>query len=158
MAQRVALARLVGGQIGQRQRARGRGVGLHGLHDGLGRGAFVQGTRAVRGDVAQHMGQFGVLQQMADRPGLALGIVEIRARNGVAGQQLVVVQQGVQPVADGEASLGQRDRGLEQLGPGQAAVRAVGLFEHAHRARHTDRAAAGCGLVESQGLAVGLEE
>lgn len=64
----------------------------------------------------------------------------------------------MQPGADGEALVGQRDGGLEQARPGQLAVLAVGLREHRHRAGGAHRAAAGHGHHEGQGLALFVEE
>ena len=54
-----------------------------------------------------------------------------------------------------KALLGQLDRRLDQFRPRQAAVRAVCLLQHAHRARHADRAATDHAVVEGHGQGAG---
>ena len=95
---------------------------------------------------------------MAHGPGLSAGVIEIRCRHGVFGQVLFIRQQGMQPWADLETAFGQHDSGLEQGGPGHLAVRAVGHFQHAQGAGHTDRTASHHAVMEGHGFAVGIEE
>jgi hypothetical protein len=84
--------------------------------------------------------------------GLPAGVVEIGGRHRVFGEVFLVGQQGVEPRADLEAAIGQRDGRLEQLRPGQLAMLAMRHLQHAHRARHAHRAAADHGIVEGIGL------
>src|SRR5262249_56048414 len=68
------------------------------------------------------------------------------------------VEQRVEPHRDDEALIGELDRGLEQLGPGQLAVLAMRKLEHPEHARHADRETADADLRERRGSAVVGEE
>ncbi|MCY1533363.1 hypothetical protein D9M68_686870 [compost metagenome] len=95
---------------------------------------------------------------MADGPGLAARRVEIGRRRGLRGQRLVARQQRVQARRHGEALLGQPDRGLEQVGPGQHAILFVRQFQAAQQAGHADGHAVIDSLRERQRLALGIQE
>ncbi len=118
VAQRRAALGLVARQIGQRQLA-GVGRVLGDLvDDGLRHRALQQRGRATRGDAFQHLGQLGVLQHMAHRPGPAGGVVEVARGHRVLDEVLLVGQHGGEARADLEALLGELDGGLDQLRPG----------------------------------------
>ena len=95
---------------------------------------------------------------MAHGPGLAGGVVEIFRGHRVLDQVFLVGQHGGEARADLKALFGQLDGGLDELRPRQAAVCPVRLLQHAHRARHADRAATDHAVVEGHGLAVGADE
>jgi len=157
-AQRLALAWLVAGQVGQAEPARVAWVRSHLVDQGLGHRSLVQGLRALGRDVLQQPGQLGILQPMADRPGLALAVVEVGGGDWVLPEVRVSGQQLVEPRTDPKALFGQLDGRLEQAGPGQLAMLPVRQLQHAQAARHADRAAADHGVGEGHRLAVGPEE
>ena len=134
----------------------------HAPHDVLRNGSIVQRCAAIRRDGAQHCGQRRVAQHMAH--GMrhwvrrAVGGVEVARRLRIALQIALGTQHRVQSRAHGKALLGQCDGRLQQARPGQSAMRAVGVFEHPHRAGHAHRAAAGDGLAQRHGLAITAQE
>ena len=95
---------------------------------------------------------------MANRVRFAIRLEKIIQSDRVVFQGGFSPQQGVQPGADGKALFGQSDRRGKQLAPGQAAVLAVGLCQHAHGARHAHGAPAHQGFHEGQGLALVVEK
>jgi hypothetical protein len=157
-AQRLALDGTVGRQVAATQPPRVAGMAAHATHDVGGHRALVQRHRPLLRDRPQHLRQRRVAQHVADGLRLAVGAVEVGRRLRVGLQGGVRGQQAVQPRADRKAALGQRDGGLEQARPGQPAVPAVCLLEHAHHAGHTDRATADRSLPQRHGLAVGAQE
>ena len=138
-AQRFAFDGAVLAQVIQAHQSRVVGVVLYFLHHGLCDRALVKRIRPAIGDALQHLDQTRVLQAVTDRPGLAIGLVKIGPRLGVLLQIGGTAQQLMQPVPHRKPVLGQGDGGFEQTRPRQAAVVAVGQFEHAQHAGHTHR-------------------
>ena len=150
--------RLVGLQVGQGQQAGVAGVATHLVDHRLRHRTPVKGIGALLRHGAQHLGEFGVFQHMAHRPGLALGIVKIGGGGGVLFERGLGLEQGVQPGADGKAGLGQGNGGLKQPRPRQAAVLLVGQVQHAQHTGCAHRAAAHHTGHERHGFAVGLQK
>ncbi len=106
----------------------------------------------------QHLGQFRIAQCFTYRARTAVGPVEIGRGHWVVVQVFLAGKQTVEAGADLEAAFGQRDGRLEQGGPWQLAMLAMRHLQHAHRARHADRATADNSCHEWHGLAVGADE
>ena len=158
MAQGGALHRPVALQIGQRQAPGVGGVLAHFVDHGLRHCASVQGIGPLQRDLAQHSGQFRILEQVTDRKGLPIGLEEVGRGDGVFLQRYFCFQQPMQARAYLEAVLRQRDGRLEQFGPRQLAVLSVGLGQHGHGAWHAYRASTDHRVHESHGFAVGTHE
>ena len=145
-------------QVGHRQTPRVAGMPLHTPGD-IGRDrAAVHRRTALCCDGAQHLRQRRVAQQVAHRMGLPIGAVKVPGGLGIKPQRRLAQELAVHARAQGKTLLGQADRRLEQARPGQAALRAVGLFEHLDGTRHTHGAAADHSFVKRHGLAVGQQE
>ena len=157
-AHRFARPGQVAGQVGLAQRAGVRGMAAHTAHHVSGHRPRHQRGAAARCDAAQHLGQRRVAHHGAHRMRLTVGGVEVGPRLGIVAQCRFGLQLRVQPGAHPEPLLGQQDRGLEQRRPRKLAVLAVRRLEHAHGARHPDRAAAHHGFTKSHRLAIGLQE
>ncbi len=156
-AQRLGLARTVGGQVRGRERA-GPRLGAGARDDRLGDRRFEQGARPARGDVAQRSGVGGVAQRLARLHGAAVGLAE--QRPGIRQRRLGKAAAGEagEPPGHWEAVLGRACHVLEQLRPREAPVLLVGEPEHGDRTRHAGGPAAGDGLRVGQGLTLGVEE
>jgi hypothetical protein len=134
-------------------------VPAHGGDDRRRDRAAVQRRRPARGDGAQRPGEGGIAQEVALRQRPAVRQQVQRARLGVGGEApgLPGDRRG-EAAGHREAALGQRDGGLHEARPGQAAMRAMRRLEHRHRPRHADRAAPHRRLVEAHRRAVRAQE
>ncbi len=157
-AHRIALARLVSGQIGLRQAARVTRIGAHRAHHVVGDRAPVKGVGPALGDRAQRLDQGRVAQKGADRQRVALRIIEIRSGGRIVLQSGFALEQFVQSRRDRKTMLGQVDGRLEQRGPLQAPVFAVNALQHPQHAGGSDRQPAGRGVPERQGSPVLADE
>ena len=157
-ADRLALLRRIAREIGFAQQPGIGGVTAHAPDHIGGDGAAVQRSAAARSDGAQDLGERRVAHHGADGMRLSVGGVEVGQGLGVTLQRGLALEQRVEPRAHAKALFGQRDRGLEQRRPRQLTVFAVRSFEHAHGARHADRAATGHGMAKGHRLAVRQQE
>ncbi|MNX97196.1 hypothetical protein D3C86_1295510 [compost metagenome] len=118
----------------------------------------IEHVRTTLGDLAQGLGQLRILDEGADRLGLALRIEEVAGHLRRADHELVRRHLRVEPLRHREAILGQRDGPLEQPRPGQPAMLAVRHLQRAQHAGHAHRAAADLAFGELHRLAVRAHE
>ena len=130
----------------------------HAAHHIRGDGPGMQRRAALGRQTLEHLGQARVAQAMAHGVRLAVGAIEVICSVGRGLQRLFGPQLGVQPRAHGKPFFRQLNGGIEEAPPGQLAVHAVGLLQHAHHTRHPHRASAHHGLWERHGLAVGQQK
>ena len=118
----------------------------------------VQRKAAASGDLRERVGQLGIFQAMADRPGHAVRVIEIPGGSRIMFEVGLDGEQPVESRTDLEALVSQPDRRLEEHRPGQASVLRMSRLEHAQHARRADRSAADHCIEKGQRLAVGAFE
>jgi len=156
----IAQLDLIAGEVGLGHDA---GVDLgsgHGLDDGPGELAPIEGFRALLRDKPQGLGEGRILEGRPRLKRFALLVEEIGGGLVEGGEAAFhrPRNRGGKARRDLEARLGELGGGLDELRPGPAAEHAVRRLEELERSRHAHRAAADEGLPEGHGLAVILEE
>ena len=137
-AQRRAQLWLIKGQIALIEQARvGRVPANRRNHLARNR-TGVQGKAAAAGDLRERVGQLGIFQAMADRPGRAVRVIEVASGGRIMFEVRLDGEQPVQSRTDLEALVGQPDRRLEERRPGQATVLRMSRLEHSQHTRRAD--------------------
>ena len=127
-------------------------------YDVTGNFAGIKGRRALCSDGFEGSGVARIFKQVADRPGLAIGAIEIGARCGVFLQKQLRFEHQVQPSTDRKTRFREPDGGRKESGPLQLAVRLVNAPKQSDRAGHANAFATDHGIMKSKRQAVATDE
>ena len=97
------------------------------------------------------------VESFLQRQAVRVEEIGARGREGVEALFLRAGDRGGEAEGDGEAGFGEIDRGLEEVGPGQAAVIGMDAFHEFEGAGHACRPSAAHGVPEAHRLAVGAD-
>ena len=157
-AHRLALQRLVLGQVVQAQAPGVAGVLLHLVHHGLRHLTLVESRHALAGDALQQRGQGWVAQHVPDGMGLAIGLVKVGQGGGVKSQIGIGRELCMQARADGKPVGGPADRRFKQPRPGQASVLLMRQCQHVQHTGGAHGTSAHHRLVKRHGLTQCVEQ